>query len=47
MFVGRSLYAPLFNVTALCLLPVRDVLPATGADCGCLMADRAAEAGDG
>jgi hypothetical protein len=35
LFGGRSFFAPLFNVTPVFLLPVRDVLPATGADCGC------------
>ncbi|BBH66465.1 hypothetical protein ACTI_31500 [Actinoplanes sp. OR16] len=36
---GRPFYAPLFNVTSVCSLPVRDVLPATGADCACLVVD--------
>ncbi|MDI6104359.1 hypothetical protein QLQ12_37790 [Actinoplanes sp. NEAU-A12] len=44
LFAGRSFYAPLFNVSSLCMLPVRDVLPATGADCACLSVE---DAGDG
>ena len=32
---GRPLYAPLCNVTPVCEIPVKDLLPATGADCGC------------
>lgn len=35
-FSGRSFFAPLCNVTPVCRLPVRDVLAATGDDCGCL-----------
>ena len=33
---GRSFYAPLCNVTPVCETPVKDLLPVTGADCGCL-----------
>jgi hypothetical protein len=35
----RAFYAPLFNVSSICFLPVRDVLPATGAECACLLVD--------
>jgi hypothetical protein len=36
MFRGRPFYAPLCNVTPVCEIPVKDLLPTTGADCGCL-----------